>query len=50
MKKMYKVTYYIAGTTVASKWFKSMKLAAAFAITLGVFDVIEIKLFEDEGE
>jgi hypothetical protein len=27
-----------------------MKLAAAFAITLGVFDVIEIKLFEDEGE
>lgn len=47
---MYKVTYYIAGTTLAMKWFKSMKLAAAFALTLGVFDVIEIKLHEDEGE
>jgi hypothetical protein len=47
---MYKVTYYMADAMVASKWFKSMKLAAAFAITLGVFDVIEIKLFEDEDE
>ena len=47
---MYKVTYYIAGTTVALKWFKSMKQAAEFAITLGTFDVLEIKLYEDEGE
>ena len=47
---MYKVTYYIAGATVASKWFKSMKQAAEFAITLGTFDVLEIKLYEDEGE
>ena len=47
---MYKVTYYIAGDTVASKWLKTMKLAAEFAITLGTFDVLEIKLYEDEGE
>ncbi len=47
---MYKVTYYLVGATLGFKWFKSMKLAAAFALTLGVFDVIEIKLFEDEGE
>jgi len=47
---MYKVTYYMAGTMVAHKWFKTMKLAAEFAITLGTFDVLEIKLYEDEGE
>jgi hypothetical protein len=47
---MYKVTYYMADAMVAFKWFKTMKLAAAFALTLGVFDVIEIKLYEDEGE
>ena len=47
---MYKVTYYAVGTTLSQKWFKTMKQAAEFALTLGVFDVIEIKLFEDEGE
>ena len=47
---MYKVTYYMADAMAAFKWFKTMKLAAAFALTLGAFDVIEIKLYEDEGE
>ena len=50
---MYKVTYYVVGTmkvaVVMHKWLKSMKQAAAFALTLGSFDVVEIKLFEEEG-
>lgn len=47
---MYKITYYLPNTTVAFKWFKSIKLVTSFALTLGPFDVIEIRLFEDEDE
>lgn len=46
----YKVTYYMSGQTVVSKWFKTLTEAMQFSVyQVKTGDVIEIKRYEDES-
>jgi len=45
---MYKVSYYLAGTRLAFKWFPDLHEATKFSISLPAGDVLEIKLYKDQ--
>jgi len=46
----YKVTYYLSGQTVTSKWFDTFNEATQFSVyEVKTGDVIEIKRYENES-
>lgn len=46
----YKVTYYMTGQTVVSKWFKNFNEATEFSVYhVNSGDVIEIKWYPNES-
>lgn len=45
---MYKVSYYLAGTRLAFRWFDTLHEATKFSVELPTGDVLEIKFYPEK--